>query len=72
MLFPIMFPFWLSFLFSANISWDEKFKLDIEYVDKHNFLLDMKIVFLTLKKIFIREGITQEGNATMEEFLGSE
>lgn len=54
------------------ISWDEKFKLDIEYVDKHNFLLDMKIVFLTLKKIFIREGITQEGNATMEEFLGSE
>ena len=51
------------------ISWDEKFKLDIEYVDKHNFLLDMKIVFLTLKKIFIREGITQEGNATMENFL---
>lgn len=54
------------------ISWDEKFKLDIEYVDKHNFLLDMKIVALTLKKIFIREGITQEGNVTMEEFLGSE
>ncbi|MDU1912152.1 sugar transferase [Fusobacterium sp.] len=54
------------------ISWDEKFKLDIEYVDKYGFILDIKIIFLTLKKIFIREGITQKGSATMEEFLGSE
>lgn len=54
------------------ISWDEKFKLDIEYVNKYGFILDIKIIFLTLKKIFIREGITQKGSATMEEFLGSE
>ncbi|MCF2625382.1 sugar transferase [Fusobacterium perfoetens] len=52
------------------ISWEEKFKYDIEYVDKLNFLLDMKIVFLTIKKIVVKEGISQEGNATMEKFTG--
>ena len=52
------------------ISWEEKFKYDIEYVDKLSFFLDIKIVFLTIKKIFIREGISQEGNVTMEEFKG--
>ena len=52
------------------ISWEQKFKYDIEYVDNVNFLLDMKIVFLTIKKIFIKEGISQEGNATMEKFTG--
>lgn len=52
------------------ISWEEKFKYDVEYVDKLNFLLDMKIVFLTIKKIVVKEGISQEGNATMEEFMG--
>lgn len=52
------------------ISWEEKFKYDVEYVNKLNFLLDIKIIFLTIKKIFIKEGISQEGNATMEEFKG--
>ena len=52
------------------ISWEEKFKYDVEYVDKLNFLLDMKIVFLTIKKIVVKEGISQEGNATMEKFTG--
>lgn len=52
------------------ISWEEKFKYDVEYVDKLNFLLDMKIVFLTIKKIVVKEGISQEGNATMEIFYG--
>ena len=52
------------------ISWEQKFKYDVEYVDNVNFLLDMKIVFLTMKKIFIKEGISQEGNATMEKFTG--
>lgn len=52
------------------ISWEEKFKYDIEYVDKLNFLLDMRIVFLTIKKIVVKEGISQEGNATMEKFTG--
>ncbi|MDY2980885.1 MAG: sugar transferase [Fusobacterium sp.] len=52
------------------ISWEQKFKYDVEYVDNVNLLLDMKIVFLTIKKIFIKEGISQEGNATMEKFTG--
>ena len=52
------------------ISWKEKFKYDVEYVDKLSFLLDMKIFFLTIKKIVVKEGISQEGNATMEEFKG--
>lgn len=50
------------------ISWEEKFKYDVEYVDNVNFLLDIRIIFMTIKKIFIKEGISQEGNATMEEF----
>lgn len=53
------------------ISWEQKFEYDVEYVEKCSFLLDMKIIFMTIKKIFIREGISQEGNATMEEFRGS-
>ena len=53
------------------ISWEQKFEYDVEYVEKCSFLLDMKIIFLTIKKIFIREGITQAGNVTMEEFRGS-
>ena len=52
------------------ISWEEKFKYDVEYVDKLNFFLDMKIVFLTIKKIVVKEGISQKGNATMEKFTG--
>ena len=52
------------------ISWEEKFKYDVEYVDKLSFLLDMEIVFLTIKKIVVKEGISQEGNATMEKFTG--
>lgn len=54
------------------ISWEDKFKFDIEYVDNLSFILDIKIVFLTIKKIFKSEGISQKGNATMEEFKGSE
>lgn len=52
------------------ISWTKKFELDVWYVDHCSFLLDMKIVFLTIKKVFIREGISQEGQATMEYFNG--
>lgn len=53
------------------ISWEQKFEYDVEYVEKCSFLLDIKIIFMTIKKIFIREGISQEGNVTMEEFRGS-
>ena len=52
------------------ISWTEKFKLDVWYVDHCSFMTDVKIVFTTLKIVFAREGISQEGNATMEAFNG--
>lgn len=52
------------------ISWTKKFELDVWYVDHCSFGLDIKIIFLTLKKVFIREGISQEGQATMEKFNG--
>lgn len=54
------------------ISWEQKFKLDVEYVEKYSFLMDMKILFLTVKKVFVREGISQEGNVTIEEFKGGD
>lgn len=53
------------------ISWEEKFNLDVEYVDNVNLILDWKIIFITLKKVFIREGINSEIAATMEPFKGS-
>ncbi len=53
------------------ISWEEKFKLDVWYVDNQSFLLDLKILWMTFVKVFKREGISQEGQATMEEFMGS-
>lgn len=54
------------------ISWEQKFEYDVWYVDHISFLLDAKILFLTIKKVFIREGISQEGEATMEFFKGSQ
>ena len=53
------------------ISWDEKFKLDVWYVDNQSFWLDIKILFLTVFKVFKRDGISQEGQVTMERFKGS-
>ena len=53
------------------ITWEEKFNLDVWYVDHQSFLLDMKIIFMTLWKILKREGISQPGQATMEEFKGT-
>lgn len=53
------------------ITWDEKFKLDVWYVDNQSFWLDVKIIVLTVWKIFKREGINQQGQATMEEFKGN-
>ncbi|AWS96192.1 MULTISPECIES: sugar transferase [Citrobacter] len=52
------------------ISWDEKFKLDVWYVDHQSMWLDIKILFLTVKKVVIREGISAEGHSTMPEFKG--
>ena len=53
------------------ISWEEKFGLDVWYVDNHSFSLDIKICFLTIVKIMMRHGINQEGMATAEKFKGS-
>jgi lipopolysaccharide/colanic/teichoic acid biosynthesis glycosyltransferase len=53
------------------ISWQDKFRLDVEYVDKVSFALDTKIVLMTVGKIFKREGISSETSATMEEFMGN-
>lgn len=53
------------------ISWEEKFRLDVWYVDHWTPLLDLKILFLTVKKVFVREGISAENSATMEEFKGN-
>ena len=52
------------------ISWEEKFRLDLWYVDNHFFLLDCRIILLTLVKIMKRDGINQEGSATMEKYKG--
>lgn len=53
------------------ISWKKKFELDVWYVDNCSPMLDMKIVALTVKKVFVREGISQEGEATMSYFDGT-
>lgn len=53
------------------ISWEQKFEYDVWYVDNLSFLLDMKILFLTVKKVFVREGISADGHATIEPFRGN-
>jgi lipopolysaccharide/colanic/teichoic acid biosynthesis glycosyltransferase len=52
------------------LSWEDKFKLDVWYVDNRSIWLDLKIVFLTLKKVLIREGISADGEATVSKFTG--
>ncbi|MGI6709362.1 MAG: sugar transferase [Dethiobacteria bacterium] len=53
------------------ISWEDKFNLDVEYVDNVSFISDCKIVLQTIKKVFAREGINQEGEATAADFKGT-
>jgi len=53
------------------ISWEDKFKLDVWYVENRTFWLDIKILFLTVKKVFIKDGISAEGEVTMSKFTGS-
>jgi len=53
------------------ISWNQKFEYDIWYVNNLNALLDLKIIFMTIAKVFKSEGISQEGNVTMERFTGN-
>ena len=53
------------------ISWTKKFELDVWYVDHISFFLDLKIIFLTMRKVFMRDGINSENDATMEDFNGN-
>lgn len=53
------------------ISWEEKFALDVWYVDNQSFWLDMKILVLTVKKVLVRDGISADGHVTIEPFKGS-
>jgi lipopolysaccharide/colanic/teichoic acid biosynthesis glycosyltransferase len=53
------------------ISWENKFELDIWYVDNRSLWLDMKVILLTIKKVLVRDGISAEGEATMTKFTGS-
>jgi lipopolysaccharide/colanic/teichoic acid biosynthesis glycosyltransferase len=54
------------------LAWNEKFDLDVWYVDNHSLWLDVKILLLTIKKVLIREGITSDGSITAEKFGGNE
>ena len=53
------------------LSWDDKFKLDVWYVDHRSLWLDVKILWLTVRKVLVREGISAEGEATMSKFTGN-
>ncbi len=55
-----------------SLSWDDKFKLDVWYVDNWSFRLDLRIIGMTLRIALRREGISAEGEATMSEFMGSQ
>lgn len=54
------------------ISWEEKFNLDVEYVDSISFIRDVKIIFDTVKKVIVKEGINSDDSVTMEPFRGSQ
>ena len=54
-----------------SLSWSEKFALDVWYVDHCTLMTDIKVVLITIKKVLVRDGISQEGNATMEPFNGN-
>ena len=53
------------------LQWDDKFKLDVWYVDNINFLLDVKIIFLTIKKVLISEGVSADGSSSIGRFKGN-
>jgi lipopolysaccharide/colanic/teichoic acid biosynthesis glycosyltransferase len=54
------------------LSWDEKFALDLWYIDNRSFMLDLKILWLTVRKVLVRDGISAAGEVTMPKFTGSE
>jgi lipopolysaccharide/colanic/teichoic acid biosynthesis glycosyltransferase len=54
------------------VGWDERFRLDVWYVDHRSLWLDLRILWMTVKKVLIREGISEQGEATMSKFTGSD
>jgi sugar transferase EpsL len=62
---------WMQINGRNAITWEEKFKLDVWYVDNWSLWLDIKIIGMTIWKILKREGISHPGQATMQEFMGS-
>jgi lipopolysaccharide/colanic/teichoic acid biosynthesis glycosyltransferase len=54
-----------------TLSWEDKFRYDVDYVNQISFMLDVKVIFMTVKKVFCREGISSETSATMEDFTGT-
>ena len=67
----MLFRSWAQVNGRNALEWDEKFKLDTWYVDNWSFWLDIKILFLSVWKVIKREGISQAGHATAEEFMGN-
>lgn len=61
---------WAQIMGRNELNWEEKFNLDVWYVNHHSIILDLKILLLTILKVFKREGITQEGHVTMPKFTG--
>ena len=55
-----------------NLSWPERFRMDVWYVENQSFWLDLKILLMTVKKVFLREDINQSGHATAEKFKGND
>jgi sugar transferase EpsL len=53
------------------VSWDERFKMDVWYVDNQTLMLDLRILLLTVRKVLGREGVTQPGHATVQNFQGN-
>lgn len=54
-----------------SITWNEKFEMDLWYLDNQSFLLDLKIILLTIKKVVMRDGISHSDNITMDKFKGN-
>jgi sugar transferase EpsL len=55
-----------------TVTWDDKFKMDVWYVDNQNLWLDVKIIFKTICMVITRQGVTQDGRATVDEFMGTQ
>lgn len=55
-----------------TVSWEDKFDMDVEYVDNYSIVMDIKILFMTILNVLKREGISSETSATMEEFMGND